>query len=228
MAVDCNINKSVRAVLFDLDGTLLDTAPDLADALNYVLQQEQRQPLSFEIIRPAVSNGAEGLMRLGFGDSLDKEKSEQLRKELIAYYQENLCKKTTLFDGMSELLTAFKWRKISWGIVTNKPAYLTGPLTEKLGLNRQTDCIISGDTTAHSKPHPEPILHACKQLNRTPNECIYIGDAQRDIEAGNRAGMRTVIAKYGYIANFDALNSWDADGIIDHPESLLSWLDENS
>lgn len=228
MAVDCNINKPVRAVLFDLDGTLLDTAPDLADALNYVLQLEQRQPLSFETIRPAVSNGAEGLMRLGFGDSLDKERSMQLRKELIGYYQENICKKTTLFDGMSELLSAFKQRGISWGIVTNKPAYLTDPLAAELGLNRQTDCIISGDTTAHSKPHPEPILHACKQLNRTPNECIYIGDAQRDIEAGNRAGMRTVIAKYGYIANFDTLNSWDADGTIDHPESLLNWLDENS
>ncbi len=228
MAADFNINHPIRAVLFDLDGTLLDTAPDLADALNHVLQLEQRQTLSFEEIRPAVSNGAAGLMQLGFGSTLMEERSEQLRKELISFYQNNLCNKTTLFDGMNVLLDTLKQREIDWGIVTNKPSYLTDPLVAKLGLNEQTDCIISGDTTPHSKPHPEPILHACKLLNFTPNECIYIGDAQRDIEAGSRAGMRTIVAKYGYIADFDAIENWGADGSIDHPESLLNWLDENS
>jgi len=228
MAVDCNIDKPIRAVLFDLDGTLLDTAPDLADALNYVLQLEQRAPLPFEVIRPAVSNGAAGLMQLGFGASLEEAKSERLRKELIAFYEENICNKTTLFDGMRELLDTLRQRGIIWGIVTNKPAYLTDPLMDQLGLSSLAGCIISGDTTAFSKPHPEPLFAACREIDRTPDECLYVGDAKRDIEAGIRAGMKTIIANYGYIASIQATENWGANGSIEHPEVLLSWLDANS
>jgi phosphoglycolate phosphatase len=166
-------------------------------------------------------------MRLGFGNSLEASKSEQLRKELIHYYQENICNKSALFEGINELIETLKQRSILWGIVTNKPAYLTDPLMAKLSLSNPASCIISGDTTAHSKPHPAPLFAACELIKRTPSECLYVGDALRDIEAGNRAGMRTLIARYGYITDPTELNSWEASGIIDHPNALLSWLDAN-
>lgn len=219
--------QKLRAILFDLDGTLLDTAPDLADALNHVLTIENREILPYETIRPSVSNGAAGLIQLGFGTNLETEKSEQLKKQLIAYYQDNICRKSTIFKGMSTLLEALEKRALIWGIVTNKPAYLTNPLLIEIGLMDKASCVISGDSTANSKPHPEPLLAACKIIDCHPIECIYIGDAKRDIEAGINAGMETIVAQYGYIPKTESSETWGTDHFIDSPLALLNWLDKH-
>ncbi len=219
--------RKLRAILFDLDGTLLDTAPDLADALNHVLKIENRESLPYETIRPSVSNGAAGLMRLGFGANLDTSKSEELKKQLITFYQNNICRKTTLFDGMAPLLDELEKRGFIWGIVTNKPAYLTDPLLVEIGLMDKAGCVVSGDSTANSKPHPEPLLSACKMIDCQPAECIYIGDAKRDIEAGINAGMETIVAQYGYIPKTERPETWGTDHFIDAPLALLNWLDKH-
>jgi phosphoglycolate phosphatase len=215
----------IKVVLFDLDGTFADTAPDLADALNRTLQLHGREPLSLEQIRPAVSHGGAALIRTGFGITPDHEQFESLRQDLLRFYQENLSRHTTLFPGMAELIEHLEQNGIRWGIVTNKPSWLTDPLMQQLGLDHRAACIVSGDTTSNSKPHPEPILHACQLAGGTPAECLYVGDAKRDIEAGNNAGTKTLVALFGYIGDDDQPSEWQADGEIKHPSDILAWLD---
>jgi phosphoglycolate phosphatase len=213
-----------RAVLFDLDGTLADTAPDLAAALNHTLERHGHRPLSLEQIKPSVSHGAAALIRLGFGLEPDDEEFEPLRQELLSYYSANNGEHTTLFSGMSELLEQLEQHDLSWGVVTNKPAWLTDPLMQQLGLTQRADSIVSGDTTSHSKPHPEPILHACRQIGCTPSECLFVGDAKRDIVAGKSAGTTTLIAMFGYLGRDDKPAEWQADGTIEQPADILQWV----
>ncbi|MDH5659430.1 MAG: HAD-IA family hydrolase [Gammaproteobacteria bacterium] len=209
----------IKTVLFDLDGTLADTAPDLAAALNHVLKTNNYDPLPFETIRPVVSHGGIALVTLGFGEK--HPQFDRLYKELLEYYQNNIANETTLFPGMDELLLELESKNINWGIVTNKPAWLTDPLLDALNLTSRAATIVSGDTLDQRKPHPAPLLHACNQAGSEAEECLYIGDAERDIEAGNRAGMTSVVALFGYIAESDTPVNWGAHSMIESPQAII-------
>ena len=211
--------KKIKTVLFDLDGTLADTAPDLANALNYVLEKHNYSPLPYEKIRPIVSHGGMALVTLGFG--ADHPEFDTFYKELLDHYLNNIANETTLFPGMDELLLNLERNKISWGVVTNKPAWLTDPLMEALNLTSRAVAIVSGDTLEERKPHPAPLLHACHQAGCKAEECIYVGDAERDIEAGNRAGMLSLVALFGYIADSDTPDTWGAHSSISTPQAII-------
>jgi phosphoglycolate phosphatase len=218
----------IRTVLFDLDGTLADTAPDLAYALNGVRLEQGYEPLPFEVIRPVVSHGGIALTRLGFGLEPEDPDFPPLRERLLEIYRDNIARETVLFPGMPELLDHIEQQGINWGVVTNKPAWLTEPLMQALGLAQRAACIVSGDTCTNRKPHPEPILHGCHLAGSQAHECLYVGDAERDIEAGKRAGLRTIVALFGYIAENDAPESWQADVLLESPWAIQQWLAENT
>lgn len=213
-----------RAVLFDLDGTFADTAPDLAHALNGTLVAYGREPLPFERIRPVVSHGGLALIRLGFGLQPGDPGFDERRQYLLDLYRANLCRETRLFDGVAEVLDALERHGRRWGIVTNKPAWLTDPLLDAMGLSQRAGSIISGDTCEHRKPHPEPILCACRELQVAPADTVYVGDADRDMIAGRAAGTVTVAALFGYIQADDDPSAWDADHRIEHAAELLALL----
>lgn len=216
---------AIRTVLFDLDGTLADTAPDLGYALNAVLAEHGRPTLPDDRIRPVASHGAAALLELGFGIQRDDPHFAPLRERFLEIYRANLTRATRLFPGMAALLDALPVRDINWGIVTNKPAFLTEPLVAGLGLAADAVCIISGDTTVNRKPHPEPMLQACKLAGRRPDECLVVGDAQRDIASGRAAGMKTLVALFGYIGTQEHPDTWGADGMIRNPSEILDWLE---
>lgn len=215
---------SLRTVLFDLDGTLADTAPDLAAALNAVLTETGNEPLPYETIRPVVSHGATALIQLGFRLPPEDPAFAALRRRLLDVYEANVAVHTRLFPGMKELLERLESLGYSWGIVTNKPAFLTEPLVAALGLAGRAACVVSGDTTQNRKPHPEPLFHACRCAGSEPAECLYVGDAERDIQAGRDAGMKTLVALFGYLGEDDRPQTWGADGLVDHPLAILEWL----
>ncbi len=214
------------AVLFDLDGTLADTAPDLAHALNETLRRYGRPPLPFERIRPVVSHGGIALIRLGFGIEPDHPGFEERRRHLLEIYQANLCRETRLFDGMPEVLQTLEAAGIGWGIVTNKPAWLTDPLVEALGLADRTPAVVSGDTCPERKPHPMPLLYACERLAAPPERCWYLGDAGRDMQAARAAGALGIGATWGYLHPDDPVEAWDSVCNIDRPEALLRLLED--
>ena len=215
----------VRTVLFDLDGTLADTAPDLANALNAVLVASGREPLPFKAIRPVVSHGGMALIRLGFGLEPEDPGFEPLRRQLLDHYAAHIADETRLFPGMENVLDQLEGTGHNWGVVTNKPGWLTKPLLDKLELLPRAACVVSGDTLTQRKPDPEPIRHACRLAGSREAECVYVGDAERDILAGREAGMPTLVARFGYIGPDDHPEHWGADGLLDHPEELLTWLD---
>ncbi len=212
------------AILFDLDGTLVDTAPDLAFALNSLLQEEGLETLSYTDIRPVASHGSAGLLGLGFGITTEHRDYPSLQQRFLQLYQDNIARETTLFEGMEEVISALEQANISWGVVTNKPAFLTEPLMDALELTDRAACIVSADTTPFTKPHPAPMLHACELINLPPEQCLYIGDAARDIEAGKNANMRTITALYGYLGAQDHPENWQADSSINHPHDILQWI----
>jgi len=216
--------SDIKTVLFDLDGTLIDTAPDMANSLNMLLREEGEAELPYETIRPSVSNGSVALVKLAFGDHVDAQNLERLKKRYLEIYQEHLCEDSKLFDGMNALLDKIEQDGKNWGVVTNKPGWLTDPLMELIGLHDRASCIVSGDTTANRKPHPEPMYHACLAAGSEAHECMYIGDARRDIEAGNNAGMDTVVAMYGYIGDWENTDDWGANYKIDNPIEVLKHL----
>ena len=218
------MRNNIRHVLFDLDGTLVDTAPDLAFALNRALVGRGRKPLPFETIRPSVSLGGAALVKLGFGLDMADPEFTPVRDEFLAIYRDNLSKHSRLFPGMELVLDRLEQTGVSWGIVTNKPAWLTDPLMQALQLDARTPCIVSGDTLEQRKPHPAPLLHACKLLQCEPRETVYIGDDRRDVAAGTSAGMATLVASYGYIAPDEEPLNWGADGFIDSPKDILPWI----
>ena len=211
-----------KAVLFDLDGTLADTAPDLCYAVNSMRKALGLEAVPLEKTRPVTSSGARGLLGAGFGITPDHPDYDAMRTEFLDIYERNVCRETRVFPGMSKLLTELEKRSILWGVVTNKAERFTHPLLKGLGLERRAACIVGGDTTPHSKPHPAPILKAAEICNINPSECLYVGDDLRDIEAGRAAGMKTVAAAYGYCGCDEPVNAWGADYIIHHPSELRS------
>ena len=213
------------AVLFDLDGTLLDTAPDLGAAVNHVLTSCNMAPLSDEIIRRTASDGALGLLRAGFGDEeLARRDAQGLRQQLLDYYASHLYIGTRPYPGIVEFIGWLNGQGIRWGIVTNKPAFLTEPLMAQVTELPGCGVIVSADTLPVRKPHPDPLYYACNKLDVLPGRALYVGDHERDIEAGRAAGMQTVIAGWGYIDPAMALESWQADHHFCDVEALQAWL----
>jgi phosphoglycolate phosphatase len=215
---------SARAVLFDLDGTLADTAPDLARALNRVRAAHRLAPMPVEITRPYTSSGARGLLKVGFGLDPGDERYEALKLEFLDFYAAEICVDTRLFDGMAELLDRLDQERLPWGVVTNKAERFTLPLLQGLRLGERAACVVGGDTAARPKPHPDPLLHAAAALQLPPSACLYVGDDLRDVQAARAAGMPVIAAKYGYLGNGGSIESWQADGIIEHPREVLEYL----
>jgi N-acetyl-D-muramate 6-phosphate phosphatase len=214
----------VLAVLFDLDGTLADTAADLAAALNRVRADRSLAPLPFAALRGYASHGARGLLRAGMGATKDDADYEPLREAFLAYYESGMLNHSRLFDGAEVMLAELERRGLRWGIVTNKAQRFTLPLVKHLALVPRAGTVISGDTTPHAKPHPAPLFAAAKALGIAATDCVYVGDAERDITAGIAAGMKTLVARYGYFAPEDTPERWPANGSIDSLPGLLDWL----
>lgn len=214
---------ALRAVLFDLDGTLLDTAPDMCAALNALRGQEGLEPLPVDQLRCHVSHGAARLISVGFGCG-EGPRFEALRRRFLDLYRADLHGRTRLFDGIENVLSALESAGTGWGVVTNKPAWLTDPLLQAMGLSSRAACVVSGDTLPQRKPHPMPLLHAAGLLEVPPAACVYIGDAERDIQAGRAAGMRTLVATFGYISQDEDPATWMADAMISHPRQILNLI----
>ena len=214
----------MRAVLFDLDGTLADTAPDLAAALNWVRMEHGLPPMPYHLLRPKASHGVRGLLGVGFGIGPDHADYAKMQSQFLDYYQNHLAVHTTLFDGVTALLGELLARGLPWGIITNKASRFTDPLLCRLPLPQSPAVVVSGDTVGVTKPDPKPMLFATDALQIAPVDCIYVGDAQRDIEAGSRVGMTTLVAQWGYIGPEDIPGSWGADGMIAHPMDVLAWV----
>lgn len=212
------------AVLFDLDGTLIDTAPDMVSALNVLRAEHELDALPYEALRRDVSQGAAVLVERGFGHLSSAERRRLVERYLDIYF-EALAVESRLFDGLGKLLARLDLASTPWGIVTNKPAYLTHALLEALGLDGRAQAVVCGDTLSERKPHPMPLLHAASMLDRLAHHCVYVGDSRRDIEAGRAAGMETVAVAYGYIPDGDAASSWEADYVVDDPSALYSFFD---
>ncbi|SEO84261.1 HAD-IA family hydrolase [Nitrosovibrio sp. Nv6] len=214
----------IKAVLFDLDGTLADTAPDLGYALNRQRIARGLSALPIELIRIEASAGARGLLGLGFNIRPGDQDYDAMRIEFLDFYAERLCQETCLFQGVAELLDQLDARGLPWGIVTNKPARFSIPLMQALRLSNRVACLVSGGDTTHSKPHPEPLLAASRALDVAPDDCIYLGDDLRDVQASLAAGMEPIIARYGYLGNVGAPEAWGARYLIDQPQELLGYL----
>ena len=213
-----------RAILFDLDGTLADTAPDLAAAVNWLRTERGLSPTPYDILRPTASAGARGMIGAAFGLAPGDEGYEELRLAWFDRYQSAMWLHTTLFEGIKELLEGIEQGGMSWGIVTNKPARFTDPLVPNIGL-AHAGCIVSGDTTPHAKPHPAPLLEGARRLGLAPEQCWYVGDDLRDIEAGRAAGMVTVACGWGYCGSIEP-STWGADYLLDSPAHLMQTLRE--
>ena len=218
------IRAITRAVLFDLDGTFADTAPDLSAALNHVRSLHHLPPLPLEVTRLQASHGSAGLLKLGFNAGPDDAEFPALRDAFLAYYSANICVHTTLFPDMTKLIDILEQRGLPWGIVTNKPHRFTQPLMQALGYAERAACLVSGDTCAHAKPHPAPLLHAAKSIGIAPQNCLYLGDDKRDMDAGQAAGMKSIIALFGYIDPRADINTWQANDSISAPLDLIAHL----
>ena len=212
-----------RAVLFDLDGTLLDTAPDMIGALNALLAESARDPVDFAALRPLVSHGGVALVRAAFPE-VSGGVFEQLRERFLELYRANLAVHTRLFPGFEAVLATLGAQAVPWGVVTNKPGWLTEPLLAQLGLWDRAGCVLSGDTLPERKPHPRPLLVAAEQLGIEPAHCLFVGDALRDVQAAQGAGMVPIGAGYGYLDPNDDPASWGVAGWIATPAELLPWL----
>jgi len=213
-----------RLVLFDLDGTLVDTAEDLAAALNRCRTRRGLPPTPPEELRPWTSHGARGLIQRGFALQPHDAGYAELRAEFLDYYEQALCVHSRLYEGIERTLSALEAAGRLWGVVTNKPARFTVPLLRALQLEARAACVVSGDTAARSKPDPAPILHALAQCRCAAGASVYVGDDLRDIQAGRAAGVATVVAAYGYSASLEDVRNWHADLVIDRPEDLLRWI----
>jgi N-acetyl-D-muramate 6-phosphate phosphatase len=213
-----------QAVLFDLDGTLADTAPDLAAAVNKMRHDRGLDMVPLDDLRPLASAGARGLIGGAFGIGPDDANYGAMRDEFLANYEADLCIETTLFPGIDAVLDDLDARGVRWGIVTNKVTRLTEPLVAQLGFDTRAGCVVSGDTTAHSKPHPAPLLFAADALSIAPERIVYIGDDLRDIQAGFAAGMLTVAAAYGYCGKDIPPTHWHATHVVDSAAELLELL----
>ena len=213
----------MRAVLFDFDGTLADTAPDLAAALNGMREKRGLAPLAPALVRPYASMGARGLLRIGFGMAPGHPDYEAMKSEFLERYAEAICEHTRLFPGMPELLSGLERRAIAWGIVTNKARRFTERIVPELDISPA--CVVCGDSTPHLKPHPAPLLLAAERLKLEPAECLYVGDDLRDVQAARAAGMRSAAAEWGYHGTEnDGPRAWNADLLLSRPQELLEHL----
>lgn len=215
----------IDTVLFDLDGTLVDTAPDLGHALNILLNQQGKPALSDAVIRPYASHGSRGLIGLGFGITPAHPQFLALRDAYLNIYDTVFTRSPVLLDGISDLLQAIEAKQLKWGIVTNKPRRFTQPLIKSMRLDQRAACVISGDDAPQPKPSPATLLMACEQMRVEPASCVYIGDAERDIQAGKAAGMQTAVALFGYIDVQDRPQDWGADVMLQKPLDLLDLMD---
>lgn len=216
--------SGIALVLFDLDGTLADTAPDLAGAANRMRMRRGLAPLALDVLRPMASQGARGLIGAAFGIGPDAPDYVAWRDEFLAEYEIRLCVETRLFPGIDRVLAAFEARAVRWGIVTNKTARFTEPLVRALDLHARAACVVSGDTTAHAKPHPAPLLHALSVCDAPADHALYVGDDARDVTAGRAAGLRTVAVRYGYLGAGDSIDTWGADHVVDTPHGILELI----
>lgn len=208
-------------ILFDLDGTLVDTAHDLAYALNLQRERHGLATLPLEVIRPYASHGSKGLLSIGFDLSPEDDNFSVMREEYLGLYDQVLTRKPILFEGVAELLETLDNKSVGWGVVTNKPRRFTQPLMQNIGLLQRAACVVSGDDALRPKPYPDTLLLACEQAGVNPQACWYVGDAERDIQAGKAAGMQTVVALYGYLGVDDQPAEWGADVLVNTPLELL-------
>lgn len=214
----------VDAVLFDLDGTFADTAPDLGEALNHVLSLRGVPALPLTTIRLQASHGSRGLLKLGLGMEPDTPDYDVLRDAFLQHYETHICDRTKLFPGMAALVDELEQRDLPWGIVTNKPHRYTVPLMERLGYAKRAACLVSGDTCEYAKPHPMPLLHAAGLMGVEPSRCLYLGDDLRDMEAAQAANMIGIIAAYGYLDPASSTGTWPAAGSVQTPFALMRYL----
>lgn len=212
-------------VLFDLDGTLVDSAPDLAGAANDLRVGRGLPPLPYEVLRPVASAGARGLVGAAFGLAPGDEGFPALRDAFLDRYAERLLSQTRVFDAVDTLLAALDSAGLRWGIVTNKAMRFTAPIVAGLGLAERAAAVVAGDSTPHIKPHPEPLLHAARAVGVDPNRCAYVGDDLRDMQAGRAAGMATLVAAWGYLGHGEPIEAWGADQVLAEPAALLNWLE---
>ncbi|HOM12432.1 MAG TPA: phosphoglycolate phosphatase [Rubrivivax sp.] len=217
-------SAAVHAVLFDLDGTLVDSAPDLAGAANELRQAHGLPPLPFAALRPLVGSGARGMLDAAFGIGPDDSRFGALRTEFLGLYERRLLRHTRVFAPMQPVLRAIEQQGLRWGIVTNKIARYAVPLVEGLGLMPRCAVLISGDTTAYAKPHPAPLLEAAHRLGLGAAHCVYVGDDRRDVEAGRGAHMPTLAAAWGYLGRGESAHDWQAQAVLEQPGELLNWL----
>ena len=217
----------MKAALFDLDGTLVDTAPDMAGTANDMRLTRGLEPLPYEALRPHVSNGARALVCAGLPDSAEPARDDEIA-EFLERYATRIARESGLFAGMETLLASLEAIRVPWGVVTNKPGGLTDALLDALDLTARAEVVIAGDTLTVKKPHPEPLLEAARRLSISATDCIYVGDARRDVEAGNAAGMRTVVAAFGYIPASEDVVSWGADEIVSDVTELHHCLRRHS
>lgn len=221
------LKQEIKGVFFDLDGTLLDTAPDMALALNIQREHHDLGPIPYSEIRPYVSHGALAMLKIGFGIDNNSTNYQAMREQYLQLYSNNLAVNTALFKGLAEFLHELEESNIKWGVVTNKPEFLTKPLLTTLELAHRCSSIISGDTVSPTKPNPRPLFTACKESELLPAQCLYIGDADRDIMAGRAAGMKTVAAEWGYILPEDSAHNWGADKVIGSPGEFKDYFWQN-
>jgi 2-phosphoglycolate phosphatase len=213
-----------EAVLFDLDGTLIDSAPDLAGAANDLRQAQGMPPLPFASLRPMVGAGARGMVGVAFGAKPGDAEFEVLRDAFLARYEQRMLQQTAVFDAMQPVLQSLEAAGVRWGVVTNKASRFTEPIVDGLRLRARLAALVCGDTTPHSKPHPAPLLEAARQLGIDAAACVYVGDDARDVVAGRAAGMATLAAQWGYLGNGAGIHEWGADAVLGEPSQLLNWL----
>ena len=216
----------IDAVLFDLDGTLADTAPDMARTVNLMRERRGLAPVPMAQVRPFVSRGARGMIISAFGINTDHPDFGAMREEFLDIYAGNLCVETCLFPGMDALLEHLDSRAIGWGVVTNKFERLARPVMEALGLGERVGVIVGGDTCARAKPFPDPLLHAAVTLGVAPMRTLYVGDDERDVQAARAAGMPVLAAAYGYLGDGPPPSLWGADAVVDSPAALHEWIRE--
>ena len=221
------MKSNLEAVLFDLDGTLLDTAPDFVIAVNKQRELHQLEPLAFETIRSTVSHGARALVSLSFGVTEEEAGFDELRLQLLQLYSEHLNVETKPFEGIDELLNWLDYKQLPWGIVTNNPRKYAEPLIAGIGLGERCHALVCPDDVSQTKPHPEPLFLACNQIDCEPSNAIYLGDHVRDIEAGRGAGMKTIATNYGYIEAGESTRDWQADFYVDHASEILELLESH-
>lgn len=214
---------ALRAVLFDLDGTLADTAPDMARTVNAMRAARSLPPVPLEAVRPFVSQGARGMIGAAFGVKPDHGEFAAMREEFLAIYAENLCVDTRLFPEMDELLDLLDDRGLAWGVVTNKFERLARSVIDGLGIGARSAVLVGGDTCERAKPFPDPLLHAASVLSLAPSAVLYVGDDERDVQAARAAGMPVLAAGYGYLGDGPAPSRWGADAVVDSPAGIARW-----